>query len=199
MTIFYRLGQKLYINITNKCPCACTFCIRNYTNTVGDAHSLWLDKEPTIDEIKSNFLSRKDINQIDEIVFCGYGEPMERAEDVIDICTFIKSEYPSKPVRINTNGLVRLINSDFIVSKLAIADSVSISLNADDANEYVRLVNPRFGAKAFDELLNFAIAAKEHTNVVLTVVDSCLSEERVENCRQLANKLGLPLRLRSTM
>ena len=196
MTITYILGRKLYLNITNACPCACVFCIRNYSDSVGDAESLWLEREPTLDEIKAAFESRSDLNQVDEIVFCGYGEPFERADDVIQIAEFIKARYYYTPLRINTNGLVRLINPTFDISRLAIANSVSVSLNADDAEEYMRMTNPRFGIVAYSEMLEFVKIARNFTNVTLTVVDT-LSPERLENCYRLADSLKLPLIVRS--
>ena len=199
MNIFYRLGQKLYVNITNACPCACVFCIRDTTNSVGDAESLWLSHEPSLDEILTAFNKRSDIKQVTEIVFCGYGEPLERANDVIEICKYIKSTYPTLPIRINTNGLVKLINPDFEISKLAVVDSVSISLNADDAEEYMRLVNPRFGEPSFEALLEFSKAVSEFTEVTLTVVEDVLSPERVERCKAIAESLNLPLRIRTMM
>jgi len=194
MTIFYRLGAKLYVNITNKCPCACIFCIRELTSGVGDAESLWLKREPTINEIITAFDNRKDLNEVDEVVFCGYGEPLERAEDVIKIIRHIK-EKTNLPVRINTNGLVRLINPDFDITKLAAADSVSVSLNADDAEEYNRVTRPRFGSAAYGELLSFAQATKDFTSVTFSVMD-VLGSERIENCRRIASEMEIPLRVR---
>ena len=197
MTIFYRLENKLYINITNACPCACAFCIRNQTSSVGDAQSLWLTHEPTVDDIKHAFNMRQDLDQVDEIVFCGYGEPMMRANDVINISAYIKTKI-DLPVRVNTNGLVKLIDPNFIISRLKIVDSISVSLNADDADEYCRLVNPCFGVSSYKALLDFVEEAKEFTAVTLTVLED-LAPERIENCRKLARELGLPLRVRSYM
>ena len=195
MDIFYRLGQKLYVNITNKCPCACVFCIRDLTDSVGDAKSLWLTNEPTIEEITTAFRSRTDLNQVTEIVFCGYGEPTERGEILFETCKLIKHH----PIRINTNGLARLINPNFNMRNLSAVNSISVSLNADDAEEYMRLVNPRFGINSYQEVLDFAKAATEYTKVTLSVVQSHLSPERVERCKSIAAGLGLPLRIRTTV
>jgi len=197
MTIFYRLGSNLYVNITNHCPCACVFCIRNYTSGVGDAQSLWLEHEPTIEEIKHAFHQRQDLTEIDEMVFCGYGEPMTRAKDVIDISAYIKESIGAK-IRINTNGLVKLLAPSFDVSTLAVIDSISVSLNADDAVEYMRLVNPQFGIDSYNAMLDFVKEAKKYTTVVLTVLND-LVPERIDNCRHLAKDLGLPLRIRGYM
>ena len=201
MTIFYKLGNKLYINITNCCPCDCIFCIRNLTNSVGEADNLWLEHEPTLDEIKEAFDTLNyDLPNINEIVFCGYGEPMERAEDVIEIAKYIaKRIFVPLPLRLNTNGLVKLINPDFNISDLHILDSVSISLNADDANEYQRLTNSRFGHNSFNSLLDFAKEAQPYTSVILTVVEGTLTPERIQKCHQLAKSLNLPLRVRSSI
>jgi len=197
MTIFYRLGSKLYINITNSCPCACVFCIRNQTNSVGDAESLWLEREPSVKEIIQEFEKQHNWDGIDEIVFCGYGEPMMRAGDVIDLSIYIKSKV-NLPVRINTNGLVKLIDQSFELSKLKIIDSISVSLNADDADEYLRLVKPCFGICSYNAMLDFVTEAKEYTAVILTVLED-LAPNRINNCRNIASELGIPLRIRAYM
>jgi len=197
MTIFYKLGNKLYINITNRCPCDCIFCIRNFTNSVGEADNLWLEREPTLEEIKKAF-DACNLTNIDEIVFCGYGEPMERANDVIEIAKYITKK-TCLHVRLNTNGLVKLINPDFKIHDLSVISSVSISLNADDAYEYKRLTNTRFGHYAFNSLLDFAKEAQFYTHVILTVVEGTLSPERIQKCYELAKNLNLPLRVRSSI
>ena len=51
MTITYPVTTGLYVNITNRCPCACTFCVRNKKDYVFESDSLWLDREPTVQEI----------------------------------------------------------------------------------------------------------------------------------------------------
>jgi len=193
--VFYRLGPKLYVNVTNQCHCNCVFCIRQLGDGVGSAQSLWLIKEPTLDDVKYAYESRKDLSEVDEIVFCGYGEPLERAEDVVIFAHFLK-ENSKLPIRLNTNGLVRLIHPDFDVNKLAIFDSISVSLNADDADEYLRITRPRFGIGSFDEMLRFAEETKKFSNLTLSVVEG-LTPERIENCRNLAKGMNIPLRVRN--
>ncbi|MCL2019697.1 MAG: TatD family nuclease-associated radical SAM protein [Oscillospiraceae bacterium] len=197
MNIFYTLLDKLYVNITNVCSCSCVFCLRESGDGVGDADTLRLSHEPTLDEIKSAFDSCLDNDRLDnkiEIVFCGYGEPMERAETVIAACGYIRSK-STLPLRLNTNGLVKLINPHFDLKKLSVFDSVSISLNAADKEEYFRLVRPRFGIEAYDSMLEFAREAAGYTKVVLTVVD-IIGEEHIEKCREIALDIGVPLRVR---
>ena len=205
MTIVYRLGNKLYLNITNDCSCNCVFCIRNHTQGVGDAASLWLEREPTLKEIKAaldeSLFFGKYVN-VEEIVFCGYGEPMMRAHDVITLSHYIKDVYSSlygKPaplVRINTNGLVFLMCPEFDMRQLDVVDTVSISLTADDAKEYQRLARPMYGEGAFESVLDFAQGAKMHTRVIFSVVEGTLSAQRVENCKRIAEGIGVELRVR---
>jgi len=201
MTIVYRLGDKAYLNITNSCPCACVFCLRATQGGVGDAKSLWLEREPTVNEIKAA-LDDYPFEGIDEIVFCGYGEPMARADVVVEISQYVKSSLfaqknkPALPVRINTSGLVYLMFPDFDVSRLAAVDTVSISLNADDAAEYNRVSRPKFGEPSFDALLSFAREARVYTSVVFTVVEGTMSAERLGNCRRIADEMGVAFRLR---
>ena len=201
MTIVYKLGNKLYLNITNACPCACVFCLRETQSGVGDAASLWLEREPSVDEIKAA-LDAYNFDGINEIVFCGYGEPMERAGVVIEISRYVKSSAfleknkPALPVRINTNGLVLLLWPDFDVGQLAVVDTVSISLNADDAAEYNRVSRPKFGESSFGELLRFAREARAVTHVVFSVVEGTMSDERLENCMRIADEMGVGFRLR---
>ena len=128
MTILYTVGDKLYINLTNKCPCSCTFCIRQNGDGAYGSDSLWLDREPTVDEVLSE-LEKYDLTQFREIVFCGYGEPMERAEDVGYIGRYIRDNF-SVPVRLNTNGLGDKIWGEPTAKVLEGAvDIVSVSLN----------------------------------------------------------------------
>lgn len=201
MTILYRLGSKVYLNITNACPCACLFCLRETQSGVGDADSLWLTREPGLDEIKLA-LNGYSFDGVDEIVFCGYGEPMERADVVIAIAKYLKSDAfaqknkPALPVRLNTNGLVYLMWPNFDISGLASIDTVSISLNADDALEYLRVARPRFGEASFDALLRFARDARDYTSVVFSVVEGTMNPARLDNCKRIAGEMGVGFRLR---
>ncbi|MCL2082432.1 MAG: TatD family nuclease-associated radical SAM protein [Oscillospiraceae bacterium] len=193
MTIFYTLGDKLFINLTNACPCNCLFCVRSKRDGVGSAESLWLEREPDLQEIKTAF-SECGLCGITEIVFCGYGEPMERAGLVMEVCGYIRQQC-ALPLRINTNGLVKLIDPDFAVSKLAAVDSVSVSLNADNESEYLRLTRPGFGSAAWSAMLNFAREASAYTSVILTAVN-VLPRQSLDRCKEIADSLGVEFRVR---
>ena len=195
MTILYDYKESLYVNITNQCPCACVFCIRKETDHVGNSDSLWLDHEPSVDEFK-NELKNFDLDKYNEVVFCGYGEPLVRIDEVVEVAKYIKTISNIK-IRVNTNGLADLIHN----KKTAILlkdniDSVSISLNAPNKYSYNQVTRPKFGEKSFDALLEFAKDCKEYIKEVnFSVVDE-ISDEEIEQSKKLANKMGIKLRVR---
>lgn len=195
MNITYVLDGKLYLNITNKCPCACTFCIRKNGDGAYGSDSLWLEHQPSEKEV-IDALSRENLNKYDEIIFCGFGEPTSELELLKSAAKFIRSRTNAR-IRINTNGLSDLINGRETASELrGLFDTVSISLNGSDAKEYCRVTQPKFGEEAFYSMLDFAKKAKEiFPEVILTVVD-VISEEEIEKCRKLCEKIGIPLRVR---
>lgn len=195
MTIFYRFDGKMYINITNGCPCDCVFCIRQNGDSITQNDSLWLEHEPDINEIKAAF-EAFDKTGINEAVFCGYGEPTVRAEMLLKTAEYIKQNSDMK-IRLNTNGLVRLIHSGFDISRFkGLIDSVSISLNAPNAKRYNEVTRPSFGERAFDEMLNFAEEMKSlGIETGFTVVD-VISDDEISECQKLCEKLGIPLRIR---
>ena len=195
MTVFYRFDGKMYINITNGCPCDCVFCIRQNGDSITQNDSLWLEREPNFDEIKAAF-EDFDKTGISEAVFCGYGEPTVRAEMLLQTAEYIKQNSDMK-IRLNTNGLVRLIHKGFDISRLkGHIDSVSISLNAPNAKRYNEVTRPSFGERAFDEMLGFAQEMKNlGIETGFTVVD-VISEDEIFECKRLCGELGIPLRIR---
>ncbi len=196
MTIFYRFEGKMYINITNGCPCKCVFCIRNNSDSIAGNDSLWLEHEPDFEEIKAAFESF-DKTGIKEAVFCGYGEPTIRADMLIKTALYIK-ERSDMSVRLNTNGLVSLIHPNFDIGSFKGAvDSVSISLNAPNAKRYNEVTRPSFGEKSFDVMLDFAVRMKEMgIRAAFTVVD-IITPDEIARCHEIADKLGIPLRVRA--
>lgn len=195
MTIFYPIGDSLYVNLTNKCPCRCVFCVREEHETVGNNNSLWLDHDPSMEEIKAD-LERFNLADYKEVVFCGFGEPMMRMDDLIETAKYIKSKKDIK-TRINTNGLGDLIHEKNTAECIKdCIDSVSISLNAPDKESYCRVTRPKFGEKSFDAMLKFAEECRDcGINIAFSVVDEITPEE-IEKSRELAESLGVKLRVR---
>ena len=178
MVILYEVHNNLYVNMTNKCPCACTFCLRQTRDEMNNSGSLWLEREPSVDEVKDEFL-KFDIDKYNEIVFCGFGEPTERLDDLLEVCRFIKNTYNNKTIRINTNGLSDLIHKKDTAPMFdGLIDIVSISLNTPDKERYLELTRNKFGIDSFDAMLNFAKNVKKHVReVILSTVATTLTTE----------------------
>lgn len=195
-TITYEVKKGLYFNITNRCPCSCTFCIRNNGDHVYGSDPLWLDYEPSVAEI-CEAVDQRDLSQYEEVVFCGYGEPTERLDALLEVAAYIKKKSPV-PIRINTNGLSDLIYGERTAPKLkGLIDVVSISLNATAKEDYLRMVRPKFGLDSFDAMLAFARDCKEYVpEVIMTIVDTVTTKEEQEKSRQICEELGVRLRIR---
>ena len=190
-TYTYKIGNNLYINLTNRCSNRCTFCVREGKETY-EGYSLWLKGgEPTVEEILAQI---GDPKRYDEIVFCGFGEPTYCLEAIRDICGRIKGM--GGKTRLNTNGHGSLIHGINIVPSLkGYLDGVNISLNAPSEEEYNLLCRPQIEG-AFEGMLNFARACRAAgLNAWFSVVD-CIGEEKIARCRKIAEEVGIPLRVR---
>ncbi len=196
MTIIYQIENSLYINLTNKCPCACKFCVRIDHETVGDNETLWLAHDPSLEEIQTA-LDDYVLDDYDQIVFCGYGEPLVRLDTVKEVAHIIRLRSKIK-IRLNTNGLSDLIHDKDTAKELeGYIDAVSISLNAPDGATYLDIVRPRFGEASFEAMLKFAGDCKEYIpSVTFSVVDQILTKEQILECEKLAGVHGIGLRVR---
>ena len=194
--ILYEVHNGLYVNLTNRCPCACVFCLRQTTDRVGRSDRLWLEKEPSLEEVEAEFALR-DMNKYEEVVFCGFGEPTERFDDLIKIAAFVKKNY-EKPIRINTNGLGDLVNGRSIAPEMkGLIDVVSISLNTPSEERYMEEVRPIFGKGSYAALLAFAESCTRYVpKVVLTTVDTTLTKEEEAACAEIAKNIGALYRIR---
>ena len=197
MNIVYRYfdQSQMYINITNRCTNKCKFCIR-YTPTGVEGEDLWLIREPEIDEIKEELI-KEHFEEAKEIVFCGYGEPTLRYDAIVEVSKMIKEKNPGAIIRINTNGHGnRAAGKDITPLFKGLIDEISISLNAKNAKEYNDICVCDYGEEGFDEMLDFASKAKQHVNsVILSVVD-VLPGEDIEECRKIAEGVGVEFRVR---
>jgi TatD family-associated radical SAM protein len=189
-------SASVYVNLTNQCTCACTFCLRN-TKEMKEANSLWLKQEPCAEDIIAEF-AKYDIQNFKEVVFCGFGEPTMRLSVLLEVAAYLKQRKENILLRINTNGLCELQAGKEIAPLLqGLIDTVSISLNASTAEEYLRLTRNQFGIRSFQAMLAFAEKCKKYVpHVVLTVVD-CIGQTEIAACQALADKIGVPLRVRS--
>lgn len=196
MTISYEVGNNLYLNLTNQCPCACTFCIRNHADGAYGSDPLWLDHEPSMEEIFDD-LNKRDMTKYSEVVFCGYGEPTCRLEAVIAAANELRSRPYCPVLRINTNGLGDLVNGRPIAEELcSVIDIISVSLNAGTKDEYMKVTRPKF-ENAWEAMQKFTADCVKTGNseVVMSVVD-VIPSEQIEASRILAESLGAKLRVR---
>lgn len=196
MVILYEVYENLYVNMTNKCPCACTFCLRQTRDEMNHSGSLWLEREPGVEEVKAEF-AKFDMDKYKEVVFCGFGEPTERLEDLLEVAAYVKEKF-KKPVRINTNGLSDLIwQKNTAPMYEGLVDTISISLNTPNKERYYELTRSKFGIDSFDAMLAFAGNVSKYVpNVVLSTVDTTLTKEEEAQCREICGRLGVTYRIR---
>ncbi len=195
--IVYTYRGKVYLNITNRCPCSCTFCIRSNGDGLGSAHSLWHKSDPSAEDI-TKAINEFDFSVFPEVAFCGYGEPLCAFDNLIAAGKLLKNRYPNIKIRINTNGLGNLINGKDTVPAIAeFTDTVSISLNAPNAKRYNEISKPKFGVGSFEDLLNFAEECKRYIETVKFSVVDVISPEEITECQALADRMGIPLRVRA--
>lgn len=197
MTIVYEVEGGLYVNITNRCQNNCDFCIRRNGDGAYESESLWLEREPSVEEILAA-IRAKDPRRYRELVFCGYGEPTARFADLIAVCRALRREYDT-PIRLNTNGQLLLSEGEGAVYEMQGAfDTVSISLNEATPALYDAVCHSEYGEAAFPAILDFAARVKAFVpNVVFSVVDRFLSPASLDECRRIAASLDIPLRVRA--
>ena len=196
MVILYEVHNNLYVNMTNRCPCSCVFCLRQTKQEMNHSGSLWLEREPTVEEVKQEF-SKFDMDKYEEVVFCGFGEPTERLDDLLEVARFVKETY-GKTTRVNTNGLSDLMYGENTAPRFkGLIDIVSISLNTPNKERYLELTRSKFGIESFDAMLAFAENVKNYVKqVVLTTVSTTLSPEEEEECRKICESIGVTYRIR---
>lgn len=188
----YEYGGGLYVNLTNRCPCRCNFCIRSQADGLGSADSLWLEHEPTAGEVLSAF-HKFNLSDYQEAVFCGYGEPLCALETLLEVSRGLKES--GMKLRINTNGLGDLINGKPTVPLLkGLIDVMSISLNAPDAQSYNALCHPSV-ENAYEAMLAYARACKDNFDTRFSVVD-VIGPDEIARCKKIAEEMGIPLRVR---
>lgn len=188
--IAYRIRNSLYLNITNRCSNRCSFCAKFDDFTV-KGHFLQLDHEPSLPEVMAAI---GDPSGYDEVVFCGYGEPLLRLDLIKEVAAALKKS--GVRIRINTDGQANMVYGRNILPDLSgLVDCISVSLNAADAATYARLCNTPFGEQGFAGVCQFLREAKKH---IPQVVASAVTVQGVdiEEVRRLAASLGVDFRER---
>lgn len=197
MTITYVVEESLYVNVTNRCSNRCDFCIRNNGEGAYGSDSLWLQREPTSDEILDSIFSH-DLGAYRELVFCGYGEPSYRLPELREIAIKVKEHFPKTKIRINTNGQSDLILGYQTAPLYRDAfDTVSISLNSPNAKGYDKICHSLYGENAFSAILKLADELKSVVpDTRFSVVGEFLTEAELLEAKAVAMECGIPLRVR---
>jgi len=190
--IAYRIRNSLYLNITNRCTNVCTFCAKRGDFHV-KGHYLKLPGEPGVGEAIAEV---GDPAVYDEVVFCGFGEPLLRLPEVKEIAAALKAK--GATIRVNTDGLANLVHGRNVLPELAgLVDALSVSLNAPDAATYARICPNRYGEASFAALLDFLREAPRHIPSV-TATAVALPDLDHGAVRRLAESIeGVIFRLRA--
>ena len=188
--IAYVIRNSLYLNITNRCSNSCTFCAKFKDFTV-KGHQLCLEREPSYEDV---IKAVGDPSEYDEVVFCGYGEPLLRLDLVKKVASYLKKRHVK--IRINTDGQANLVHGRNILPELSeLVDAVSVSLNAPDAKTYQKICQSEFGEAAYDALKEFLKEARMYIPSV-TATAVTLPGIDIEACRAVAEELGVEFRKR---
>ena len=189
--IAYRLHGNCYLNITSQCTLRCGFCPKYNRSWEVQSYDLRLHREPTVEEVLEAI---GDPAQFREIVFCGLGEPTIRLADMLAVARALKVQ--GARVRVNTDGLANLREGRDVTVELAeVVDSLSISMNAQNAAVYNEHTKPKLRG-AFAAMLEFARLAHERgIEVSLTAIDG-LEGVDIAACRQIAESMGVDFRRR---
>lgn len=197
-TITYVYGDNLYVNVTNRCNFNCTFCLRHNPHSGGSiyTHNLWLEREPTREEILAS-IEERDLSQYRQLVFCGFGEPSYRIEDICWVIDRMKEHGTRLFTRMDTNGTGSLLHGRDIAPEFAGRfDMVSVSLNTDTAEKYEALCHP-VQPGAYQAMLDFTRAVRKYVpQVMMTVVDT-IPEAEIARCRQICEEQGAEFRVRA--
>lgn len=192
--LVYWLVQSLYLNITNRCPNDCYFCIRNFSKGIS-GFNLVLDEEPSSAKIIAKIQEHYKKDHWKEIVFCGFGEPLMRLDCVLEVTKWIKKNLKIK-VRIITTGQAYLLHRgrDVIKElKNAGVDRMSISLNAHDKETYNRICYPKY-ENAYPSILDFIKDAKKEFEVEVTAVN--VPEVDISKVEEIARNMDVRFRER---
>ena len=201
----YRFGNNVYLNITNRCPNLCAFCIK--TKWKMDFHGNNLDlagNEPSAQDLLRTLELELRQAPFQEVVFCGYGEPTMRLDVLLFVAQTLKgwqaqAKFPPFKIRLNTNGLGNRINHKPIVPLLRrVIDVINVSVNAENEEKWLRLVRPQEEYQdAYPDVLSFLQECVEagFEKVILSCVENTGVDKQA--IAALAKQYGASLYVRS--
>ncbi len=194
-TYLYALDGNLYVNLTNKCSNGCDFCVRNERSSYF-GHYLWLKNgDPTAEKVIAVAKGYGDLTRYKEVVFCGFGEPTYRMQEMLALCDYFHEK--GLKTRLNTNGQGELINKRDITEEMrGKIDFVNVSLNASNAEKYKKICRSQYGENGFGAMIEFAKHCKKAGIAVRFSIVDCIGEDEVEACKRLAASVSIPLYIR---
>lgn len=189
--ISYQIENSLYLSINDRCTLVCEFCPK----TRGDLHvkgyDLTMDHRPSAGEIIESVSKPSSYK---EIVFCGYGEPTLRLKTLLEVGAELKKQQAS--IRLNTDGLGNLVHKRNILPDLAgVVDSVSVSLNAQNAEIYNKHCQPQLPG-SYQAMLEFLRLAPTYISHVTATAINGLQGVDIAACRKIAENSGVGFRQR---
>lgn len=204
-TLVYLLDDKIYINLTNNCTNRCIFCLRQDKGDVC-GQEMWLDTEiftakDVIEQLENIIKKQLDAGKahsLNEIIFCGYGEPLLKLDLLKEVATYIRNKYPSTKIRVNSNGHANAIYKRNVAPELKpLIDDISISLNASTEEEYNELSQPNIQG-AYDAVKDFIKSCTEAgISTTASVVENYKGRHLdLETCEKIATDLGAKFRVR---
>lgn len=194
-SIVYWVGNNLYLNITNRCSNCCYFCFRKFKSSI-KGFNLNLEKEPIPEELIKELQKVKNRNNWSEVVFCGFGEPLERLDIVLIVSKWLKNHWKNS-IRVDTNGHGYLLNKgrDVIRElKEADIDKVSVSLNTHNKKIYNQICKPIF-EDAFENVVKFIKKAKDE-GIETEATAVAIPEVEITKVKELTEKIGVKFRVR---
>jgi cyclic pyranopterin phosphate synthase len=194
-SVVYWLANSLYLNITNRCANSCYFCFRKFKTGIKE-FNLKMEKEPTSEEVIEELQKAINRKNWSEVVFCGFGEPLERLDLVLEATRWLKKHY-WKTVRVDTNGQGYLLNKGRNVArelKEAGVDKVSVSLNAHNKETYNQICKPVF-EDAYENVLEFIKKAKEE-GIETEATAVTIPEVEITKVKELTERIGVKFTVR---
>ena len=214
----YCIRKSIYLNITNLCTLACGFCPK-FTDWMVHDYFLKLDRKEVTAEIiveatrlaarngrasraeaeaqlSSAGPSEDDLSRFDEIVFVGYGEPTREFSLLLRAAELLRKAGAQR-LRLDTDGLASLREGRDVTAELAgHFEAISISLNAQNPEVYLRHCPNKYGEKAWYACKDFIKDATVHFDWVQASVVG-MPDVDVEACRQIIEQeLGARFRFR---
>lgn len=157
-----------------------------------------LPEDPSLSKIIGELDEALKMRSWAEVVFCGFGEPTERLDILLEVARWIRQHHgKSMKIRVNTNGHGYALNKgrDIVAElKAAGVDKVSISLNAGDKETYNEICKPSF-ADAYEAVIDFIVKAKPMLEVDVTAV-RMPEDVDMAKTKAVADGLGVHFRVR---